>query len=76
MITLTWLIYAFIAYITWYCVSRLGALGAWLYSKPQSLTPRHYIVLALAFLPIVFEVVSTVLVTFAVAFGLDPHDRK
>lgn len=76
MMTLTWLLYAAIAYSTWYLVSRLGALGAWLYSKPRTLTGRHYVVLALASLPIVFEVISTVLVTFAIAFGLDPHDRK
>jgi hypothetical protein len=76
MIGLTWLIYVAIAYITWFCVSRLAVLGAWLYSKPQTLTARHYTVLVLALLPIGFEVISSVLVIFAIAFGIDPHDRK
>lgn len=75
MITLTWVIYALVAYITWYLVSRLGLFGAWLYSKPSTLTAKHYIVLGIGLLPIVLEVVSTILVTFAIAFGIETNDR-
>lgn len=68
-------IYALAAYLLWWFISRGGLVAAWLYSKPGTLTFRHYALLVIGICPIAFELISSLLVIFSVAFGIDPRSR-
>jgi hypothetical protein len=66
------ILYAVLAYIVWWGLSRAAMLSSWLYSKPGSLRVRHYVFIALSVIPFVMEIISTILIIFAIAFGINP----
>ncbi len=68
---LTGILYTMIGYTVWYGISRLSLLAAWMYSKPGTITVRHYMLMFIAVAPFTFELISTILIIFSVAFGVN-----
>ncbi len=62
-----------LAYLIWWAISRGSLLAAWLYSKPGTFKARHWVFITLSAVPGVQEVISSILVIFSIAFGIDPR---
>lgn len=72
---LTWLLYIFIAYATWYVITRLAFGTAWVYARKGTWDIRHYLMFFVGLAPFALELCSTILIIFAAAFGFDPHKK-
>lgn len=65
-----------IAYAVWWGISRISLLAAWMYNKPGTFTTKHWVFVGLSVVPGIMECISTLLVIFSVAFGLDPRQER
>ena len=76
-IGIPWLtIYMVTAYFIWYLMIRLSLLGAWIYSKPGSIRLPQWIIIVLSLAPFCMEIISCILVVFALTMGFNPvHER-
>jgi hypothetical protein len=68
----TIIFWAILGYIFWWGLSRSAMLSSWLYSKPGSLQIRHYVFISVSIIPFAMEIISTTLMIFAIAFGINP----
>ena len=70
------ILYIVFGYLIWWAISRLGLLGAWVYSKPGTLKFKHYAFIVLSCIPGVMETVSTMLIIFGMAAGFDSYKSR
>jgi len=74
---ITSILYALMGYGCWFLISRCALLAAWLYGRPMPATRlRHWLILLVGGMPLCLEFVSTILVVFSIAFGVDPRPKE